>query len=196
MSQMLRQMFVHSFKSPKNSTYKFKMKGRLNNGRNKMPFQLAFSNAPVTSLCDFPCKSIWKTNSLAAIISLEFSNKTVQVVYSLNSFIRQFYQQSQSVSDSRWQSVVVSVFVSNCKICLSKFYIVLFKLQNEIPPQMQENSPQKPLLATRKWFFGHCYVQSVYFFTILKFCGVNGLIFNSKVGLTDHLGHIFCMGVP
>ena len=159
MSQMLRQMFVHSFKSPKNSTYKFKMKGRLNNGRNKMPFQLAFSNAPVTSLCDFPCKSIWKTNSLAAIISLEFSNKTVQVVYSLNSFIRQFSKQSQSVSDSRWQSVYLSqiakfvcpnfiLYCLNCKICWSKFYIVLFKLQNEIPPKMSENSPQKPLLAT------------------------------------------------
>ena len=26
--------------------------------------------------------------------------------------------------------------------------------------------------------------------------GVNGLILNSKVGLTEHLGHLFRMGVP
>ena len=32
---------------------------------------------------------------------------------------------------------------------------------------MWENSPQKPLLATRKWFFGHCYVQNAYFLKTL-----------------------------
>ena len=26
--------------------------------------------------------------------------------------------------------------------------------------------------------------------------GVNGVILNSKVGLTEHLGHLVCMGVP
>ena len=135
MSQMLRQMFLHSFKSPKNSTYKFKMKGRLNNGRNKMPFQLAFSNAPVTSLCDFPCKSIWKTNSLAAIISLEFSNKTVQVVYSLNSFIRQFSKQSQSVSDSRWQSVYLSQIA---KFVCPNFILYCLNCKMKYPPKCRK----------------------------------------------------------
>ena len=33
-----------------------------------------------------------------------------------------------------------------------------------IPPiKIPQNSPQKPLLATRKWFFVHCYVQNAYF---------------------------------
>ena len=36
-------------------------------------------------------------------------------------------------------------------------------LQYKVPPKTWENSPQKPLLATRKWFFGHCYVQNVRF---------------------------------
>ena len=39
-------------------------------------------------------------------------------------------------------------------------------LQYKVPPKTWENSPQKPLLATRKWFFGHCYVQNVRFLKI------------------------------
>ena len=31
----------------------------------------------------------------------------------------------------------------------------------KVPPKTWENSPQKPLLPTRKWFFGHCYVRIV-----------------------------------
>ena len=38
----------------------------------------------------------------------------------------------------------------------------------KVPPKTWENSPQKPLLATRKWFFGHCYVQNVRFLKILQ----------------------------
>ena len=30
--------------------------------------------------------------------------------------------------------------------------------QYKLPPKTWEKSPQKPLSATRKWFFGHCYV--------------------------------------
>ena len=35
-------------------------------------------------------------------------------------------------------------------------------LQYKIPPKTWENSPQKSLLATRKWFFGHFYVINVH----------------------------------
>ena len=50
-------------------------------------------------------------------------------------------------------------------------------LQYKLPPKTWENSPQKPLLASRKWFFGHCYVQNVRFLEnpslpdFLIFCG-------------------------
>ena len=35
--------------------------------------------------------------------------------------------------------------------------------QYKLPPKTYEKSPQKPLSATRKWFFGHRYVQNVRF---------------------------------
>ena len=41
-------------------------------------------------------------------------------------------------------------------------------LRYKVPPTTWENSPQKPLLATRKWFFGHCYVQNLRFLKILQ----------------------------
>ena len=42
---------------------------------------------------------------------------------------------------------------------------------------MWENSPQKPLLTTRKWFFGHCYVQNAYFLTRISSKYLNSYIF-------------------
>ena len=57
-------------------------------------------------------------------------------------------------------------------------------LQYKVPPKTWENSPQKPLLATRKWFFGHCYVQNVRFLKILQ-CPDFEFFF----GDTWHLSH-------
>ena len=39
-------------------------------------------------------------------------------------------------------------------------------LQHKVPLNTRENSPQKPLLATRKWFYGHCQVQNARFLRI------------------------------
>ena len=64
-------------------------------------------------------------------------------------------------------------FVKSARIAISrKWHFRSPKRKNEntlqykVPPKTWENSPQKPLLATRKWFFGHCYVQNVRFLKI------------------------------
>ena len=50
-------------------------------------------------------------------------------------------------------------------------------LQYKVPPKTWENSPQKPILAIRKWFFGHCYVQKYFFLTRTPTKYLNSYIF-------------------
>ena len=50
-------------------------------------------------------------------------------------------------------------------------------LQYKVPPKTWENSPQKPILAIRKWFFGHCYVQKYFFLTRIPTKYLNSYIF-------------------
>ena len=78
---------------------------------------------------------------------------------------------------------IVPIAISQKRHFRSQFRNSENTFQYKLPPKTWEKSPQKPLSATRKWFFGHCYVQNANFLKILSppdFCTFMGWMWSPR----------------
>ena len=98
-----------------------------------------------------PCKILHWANTLKLQILLAtyYIDSTITII--------KFHTKVVTTNED-FNRKIAQIAISQKRHFRSQFQNSENTFQYKLPPKTWEKSPQKPLSATRKWFFGHCYV--------------------------------------